>query len=242
MKALVVMVLLLAAIVPPASGQPEGGSVGRVLAPRTHLEKRRIEIDADKMHFSGNGARWLRQNLAAMLRNRARNTGQVEVAVTGRQYRDIADSQDRIHDSGRYSPKSRRQVARGQMVAPTDQYRVTAVANISRERQSGTFPLGRNRVKLDRTKTRATVTLIIEPVVIYSGLSDEGYEVSGEAANSDISVSGSLSRSRRYGSYRTSTSNVEAELLEEAASNAVNEFIRRFGPPRTPEVPKSTSK
>lgn len=217
------------------------GIVGEVKGPARNprgnpLLQRRIEIDADKMEISGNWAWWLRENLAAMLRNRARASGLVEVAVTGRQFNNIAETQDRIHDSGRYSQDSRRQVPRGQMIAPTDQYQVTAFANLEWRNRGGTVWLDRGSLSAQKTEARAVVRLTVEPIGIASGLSDQGYEATGEVRRT-INFNASGGSWGSFGSTNSSNSNVESELMEEAASRAVDKIIVQLAPEPLEVVP-----
>lgn len=244
MKRLVILVVLMAVIVPPAIADQQVGRVGSIRpAPTTanHLEMRRIEIDSSQIRLEGNGAYWLQDHLVATLRNRARATGLVEIAVSGSQFEHVAATQDRIHDSGRYSSASKKQVPRGEMVAPTDHYVITGSANVSYKNRGGNFSIRGRSVNLSDTKVSAVVRLIIEPVVIATGLSDAGYDVTGTASRSiDRNVAGYNLTGFLQGN--SSSANIEQDLLEKATQAAVDDFIHQFNPPSRPEVPKSTKR
>ena len=227
-----VLVVLLAAIVPlPGYGGERAiGQVGyssEESSGYTRPEPSRIiELDADKMRFRGNGGYWLRDNLAAMIRSRAHEVG-IEIAVSGRAFGDIAETQDRIHGSGRYSRSSRQRVPVGKMVAADEQFRLTGIASVSYKRRGGNLPLGRrSRLSINQNEIEASVRLVLEPVDITSGLNRYGYEAKGEASRKDLRLAGRASS--KYGNFSRSSSNVREEILQEAASNAVDELIRQI--------------
>lgn len=231
----VVMVVLLATIMSPlaATADERVGTVGSIQsagavhkASHPKYKKCRIEIDAQQMNFEGNSGWWLRENIAAMLRERLSNTGLVDIAVSGQAFDDVAASQDRIHDSGRYGRTSRREIPRGQMVAPTIHFVITGVANISSKNRGGNFSIGGRQIGASDTKAKATVWLTIEAVGLSSGLSRRSITVSGEASKStNRNVSG---WGRSFASANSDSSNIEPELLKKAAEQAVNKFVEEF--------------
>ncbi len=231
MKKVVYLAMLLAAIVPSVScfsaQKAEYGRVGKVKP--SPLAMRRIEIDADKVSIEGNYGWWLQEHLPALIRKGITNSGLAGIAISGRQFQAAAESLDRIHNSGYYSQESRCQVPKGQMVAPTDQYKITGVANIDYKNRGGNFSLGGKNINLSDTKLNARVRLVIEPVDLRTGLNTPSYESKGEAArstNRNASVYGYPS----YADVNSAAGSVEDELLVEAAEKAVNDFIRQFNP------------
>ncbi len=209
------------------------GQIGTVGGPtpvtaRSTVPSRRIEIDADQIRMSGDGSWWLEDNLAAMLRNRARGSG-IEVAISGREFEDVAATQDRIHDSGRYSTESRADVPRGEMTAPTEHWSLTGIAEVSyKDRDIDGRIIGRSGSYQERT-TVAQVRLVLEPIDIVSGLNEPGYEAAGTASSTDRRVAGGSWG--RYGSYRSDSSRSGAILIERAASRAVDNLIAQMAAP-----------
>lgn len=226
MKKVAILFCLLAAILSP-SLLFASGSVGKVSP--DHLSKRRIEIDAEKMVVQGNGAWWLQEHLAPLMRKRIKETHRAGIAISGRQFRDAAESLDRIHDSGYYSQESRRQVPRGQMVAATDQYQVTAIATVDYKNRGGNFSLGGRNINLSDTKVNVSVRLVVEPIDLRLGLEDQGYEGTGKASRS-INRNASLSGYPSYADVNSNSSNIEESMLAEAASAAVDDFLKKFCP------------
>jgi len=239
-RVLVAMAVLLVVLMTPTLGR-QVGKVTSSQPTKNHLKVRRIEIDSRQIRIEGNASWWVRDHLAATLRNQARATGLVEIAVSGQEFEEVAASQDRIHDSGRYSTASKKQVPRGEMIAPTDHYVVTGSANISSKDRRMDLSIRGRSIDLSDTKISAVVKLTIEPVVISTGLSDPGYDVVGRASRSvDRNIAGrSISSFLRGESSRDS---IEEDLLEEATEQAVEDFIQQFSPAKKPEVPKSTKK
>jgi len=205
-------------------------SAGHVMATKPDpLSRRRIEIDADKITLEGNYGYYVREHLAAMLREACVDSGAVEVAVTGKQYDAVTVTQDRINESGRYSPESRQQVQRGKMVAPTDHYQVTGSANILYRNRGGSFYVSGQNVNLQRSEAKAVVKLVIEPLDIESGLNAHGYTVTGEVTK-DLATNISGGSWGSYGSGNSSSYNIEQEIVEQAAEKAVGQFYAQLDP------------
>jgi hypothetical protein len=249
-KGLVVLVVLLCASFSWAA--PQGEKIGKVQGQvvSDELARPRIEIDSRQMSFSGSGAYWLRDNLAAMLRVRIANTGLAGVAVTGRQYDQVTRTQDRIHGgparrlpASRYSAASRSQVPMNEMIAPTATFILTGRADIDRANASGGISINGYRVSHSGEQITATVGLFVEPVNAATGLNERrSYEVTASAsrtvgAQTQISTRrsswGSATRGAA-GSRRRVETGVEDDLLMEAASRAVDQLLAQFQAPQSP--------
>lgn len=225
------------------AGQPIGtvGGPSPAMAGTSTAPKRRIEIDADQIRMSGDGSWWLNENLAAMLRTRARNSG-VEVAISGREFEDVAETQDRIHDSGRYSVESKADVPRGEMTAPTEHWSLTGLAEVSYKDREADGQIAGRHVDYEERTRMALVRLVLEPIDIVSGLNETGYESAGTASSNDKDVS--VGSWGRYGSYRSDSSRSEAILIERAASQAIDRLIAQLAvfdpPPAEPTMTPAT--
>lgn len=74
--------------------------------------------------------------LAGKLRSASLATGRFIVTVSGGKFSSVANSQDRIQNSGRYRQDSRKIVRTGKMVAPSDQFGLTAISTVSYDNKS----------------------------------------------------------------------------------------------------------
>lgn len=243
MKRFLVVLVVCSLISSYSWAAPRGKKVGQVKGQVTSdpLAKPRIEIDADKMDFTGNGGYWLKGNLAALLRIRIGETKLVGVAVTGRQFDQVAATQDRIHLSGRYSEASRSQVPQGQMVAPTEVYVITGSADVKRDDQRVRFTLGGYHVDAGRRTVTATVHLTVEQVNIATGLNGKSFEVEGKASMKEGERL-SVAEWRRYGDFaRSGGGSTDNELIMLAASQAIDQLLAQFQAPEPPPSPRENA-
>jgi len=190
-----------------------------------------IEIDGRQINFTGNAAGYLdSEHFAALLRQMAGETHFVKIAVSGRQFEDIAATQDRVAESGRYERSSQVLLKRGQMVAPIEHYSVSVKAESSRRNEIGWLASLIGQTDLDLTKAKAKVGIVLEPINIRSGISNRAIRVT--ASDSElvrVSLgSGSWRNQLRYDSDK---SDPEAGVVAAATEKALVKLIAQLDQP-----------
>lgn len=236
MKKLLVCLVSLMAVIMPLS------ALGADMVHYDLVPVRLIELD-DHMKLSGSGSGWLRTNLAATIRQEAVDTGLFRIAVSGSRFSNIARSQDRIHQSGRYRKSSQELVRDDAMIAPTERFEICGEVSISRENQGAivsavTSLFGgnsrRSPVRVRAMKSMARVTIVLEPTEINSGISSgRSYEATGTASEyTNVGISGGRSRlsGNNFG-HRSP----QDELIARAAENAVRDLVRQMSTDYQPE-------
>lgn len=184
-----------------------------------------VELDGEQMTVSGNSGYWLREHLAAMIREAAGNT--VQITVSGRQFEEVAATQDRVADSGRYRDSSRQLLRKGQMIGPSEHYSISVLADAQYRSEGGGIVsfLTRGSASADIQKVNAKVEIVLEPIDVGSGLHGRAIRASGSASETtraNIYLSG---RSMDFGN---SSSNPEERLTAKAAERAVRDLVSRL--------------
>lgn len=236
---LVGMVVLLAVIVPQmTSAAPVAQSY--TLSPYRLVEFDRISCSGDWGWLGGGNTVKL---LADKVRQAAVATGRLGIAVSGSQFDEIAASQDRIQDSGRYRNSSRQLVRRGQMIAPSEHFNASFVSTMSRKDEQVMATLGRwisrSSANIQSTKLSARVEIVLSSTDIETGIigtkPNDAITAVGEASQRDVSGSGYV-RGQNI-DYRSQSSSIEAKLYLVAFNRAVENLVAQLTPAAGRPIP-----
>lgn len=190
--------------------------------PRT---SRRVVIDESRVNLTGNRGRQLRGLMAAKLRTVVSQSGKVSIVMGRADASDMAELQDDIHESGRYSKETRSEVGRGQWMTPTDVMKLSGSAEVTSSDQRVNLSNRQNSFNVRCRKITAIVRLTLEPIEVVSGVHSLAYEASAKLTKVvNFNVNG----------YRSGTSsnqnNAEEELLYQAANQALVDLVDQLDP------------
>lgn len=216
----------------------EIGTVGETVAASaaTTVTKRVITIDSQNMHFDGQYREYVVRQLPAILRESAlKSRKDIEIGIDGKQYAQAAQTNDRTHESGRYSAESRATVANGNWKAPTDSYSVTGSVSVDATERQTTIDYRGQAIQLHYTNVVVEVRFRVEPVDLYRGTVSQSWLGSGEVKKT-LNFSLSAAGYGAVGDTRAQRENPLAKILNEAMEIAASDFLTRFDPlPLAPE-------
>lgn len=192
------------------------------------LYERRIVIDESQMSISGQYGGITHSYITAKLRSVMSASGKVLIVIGPRDFRFMAEIQDFVQDSGRYSAASSAQVARGQWLAPTDVVKMTGTAELVWQDKG----LAVDSRSVNYRKVRAVVHLILEPIDIRTGVVSASYEATGQTEKIITYNIGGISSATGG-----NTQNDEQELIYKATDQALVGLVNQFEPaPMAPAV------
>lgn len=136
-----------------------------------------VELDGDSIHFDGPSGWYDREVLAGILREQTAKSS-VRFVVSGERFEQIAASQDRVHESGRYRDVA--VVPRGQMPPPVARFFVT----IKTEYRETDYGLGNWLKNVDLSSGSGWAEVILTETGIASGVDRREYK--GETTKSSL--------------------------------------------------------
>ncbi|MEI6039950.1 MAG: hypothetical protein WCP93_01210 [Candidatus Berkelbacteria bacterium] len=195
---------------------------------------RRVVIDETAMNFTGTYGEMLQGTMAARLRNVTSKSGKVAVVIGPNDMEFMANLQDTVSDSGRYTKETTAEIERGGWLAPTDVMKLTASAEIVYTDGSGAIITNSTAVVTGRLKANAVVRLYLEPISIKNGVytSYEGVGKVQKTLSFNINGIGSDT----FGSVNNDKIGLETEMVFQAATQALTSLVNQL------EVPLSDKK
>lgn len=202
--------------------------IGQVISVQriSPLSQRRIQIQLSP----GGNSYWGEDStntVLAQLRNRLVASGIGQVAIVGMTIEDSAQTMDYVHGSGRYSVGSRRQVRRGQWVAPTDKWYVQLRISIGPQENGFRLNIGGQDYGYQMEKLVARVELVIETVDLRTGLHQRGIHAVGTANRKTRLAASGFSNFDSAGFDGGSNVN-ENRLMAEATDKALDQVFARL--------------
>lgn len=233
MRKVMFLVLLMAAIVPLLITSVTAATQYTLVSHQL-VEIDRLEI-AGNWYFLSRGMDPSRA-LADKLRQAAVATGRLAIAVSGPQFDEVAASQDRIQDSGRYRNSSKQVVRRGQMIAPSEHFFASFTATMDRKDDALAGAVGRffsrGQVSVQSAKLTARVEITLSSADISTGIigtkSSDAITAVGEATSRDVAANGCVQG--QAVNYQTRRESIEEKLYLEAFNRAITSLVRQLAP------------